>query len=48
MIEVCTKLYELTNVLDITQEKLESKSISIEDAYCVLQIVNSYLDVLEV
>ena len=41
------KLNELLRVIDITQEKLNNKEISIEDAQYVLLIVNKYLDTIE-
>ena len=41
------KLNELLKVIDITQEKLDNKEISLEDAQYVLLIVNEYLDIIE-
>ena len=47
MTNLHTKLYVLTQVIDITKKKLEKKEISIEDAQDVLLIVNKYLSLVE-
>ena len=46
MMNLGTKLNELSKVIDITQEKLENNEISLVDAQYINLVINKYLDIV--